>query len=141
MPLPVVLFALFTAGFWVPCLVDVATTPRYEFQRLSKGTWLLLVAAFWVFGAVAWLLIGRPAWHWREPSLWRDQARRTGPGPQEALRRHPAGRDMDLGYERNTADGLDREAPVRPSRMAGPDDDPEFLLELDRRIREDREDR
>jgi hypothetical protein len=141
MPLPAVLLALFTAGFWVPCLVDVARTPRHEFQRLTKGTWLLLVAAFWVFGAVAWLLIGRPAWRWREPSLWRAQARRTGPGPQEAFRRHPAGRGMELGYERIAADGLDREAPVRRTRMAGPDDDPEFLLELDRRIREDREDR
>ena len=141
MPLPAVLFALFTAGFCIPCLVDVARTPRHEFQRLTKGTWLLLIAVFWVFGAAAWLLIGRPAWRWRELSPRRDAARPAGPGPQEALRRHPAGRAAELGYDRNAADGIGREAPVRPTRTAGPDDDPQFLLELDRRIREAREDR
>jgi Phospholipase_D-nuclease N-terminal len=140
MPLPAVLFALLTAGFWIPCLVDVARTPRHEFQRLTKGTWLLLVAAFWVFGAVAWMLIRRPAWRWREPSMRRDAARPAGPGPQEALRRHPAGRAMEPGYDGNAADGAGQQAPGRPTRTAGPDDDPEFLLELSRRIREARED-
>jgi hypothetical protein len=47
---------------------------------------------------------------------------------------------MELGYDRSDADSTGRQAPVRPTRMAGPDDDPEFLLELDRRIREARED-
>jgi Phospholipase_D-nuclease N-terminal len=137
MSLPAVLFVLLTAGFWVPCLVDVARTPRHEFQLLTKGAWLLLIAAFWVFGAVAWLLIGRPAWCWREPSMRRNRARPAGPGQQEALRRHPAGRATEPDYDWNAAGG---QAPVRPAELAGPDDDPEFLLELGRRIREARED-
>ena len=60
MLLPVVLFALLTVGFWVPCMLDVGTTHRYHFRGLSKGSWLLLVACLWVFGAIAWLLVGRP---------------------------------------------------------------------------------
>ena len=145
MPLPAVLFALLAAGFCVPCLVDVAITPRHELRRLTKGTWLLLIAAFWVFGAVAWLLIGRPARRWREPSMRRNRARHAGPGQQEALRRqqqealrrHPAGRATELDYDGNAAGW---QPPVRPPELAGPDDDPEFLLELGRRIREARED-
>ena len=137
MPLPAVLFALLAAGFCVPCLVDVAITPRHQFRRLTKGTWLLLIAVFWVFGALAWLLIGRPARRWREPSMRRNRARHAGPGQQEALRRHPAGRATELDYDWNAAGW---QPPVRPPELAGPDDDPEFLLELGRRIREARED-
>jgi hypothetical protein len=136
MPLPAVLFVLFTAGFCVPCLVDVARTPRHDFQRLSKGTWLLLIAAFLIFGAVAWLLIGRPAGRWAALSARRHRAWLAGAGQQEALRRHPAGRATEPDYDWNAASW---QAPV-PTQLAGPDDDPEFLQELGRRIRETRED-
>jgi hypothetical protein len=55
-------------------------------------------------------------------------------GPQEALRRHPSGRYSELG-----PDGL-RSGPqpcpaAEDLRPVGPDDDPEFLAELDRRLR------
>ena len=138
MPLPAVLFALFTVGFCVPCLLDVARTPRREFLRLTKGAWLLLIAVFWVFGAAAWLLIGRPDGPRRAPLIRRGAAGPAGVGQQQAFRRHPAGRAMELGYGA-AADEMGRRALARPARLLGPDDDPEFLLELGRRIREARD--
>jgi hypothetical protein len=58
-------------------------------------------------------------------------------GPEEAFRRHPAGRALDPEiYSALHPDRVDyRRGPV------GPDDDPEFLMELERRIRESRDDR
>ncbi|HEY2551801.1 MAG TPA: PLD nuclease N-terminal domain-containing protein [Streptosporangiaceae bacterium] len=136
MLLPVVLFALLTVGFWVPCMLDVVTTPRYHFRGLSKGTWLLLVAALWVFGAIIWLLAGRPGARLqltRRPQSWP-----AGRGPAEALRRHPAARSSEGGYSGATPD-WEQDGPAR-RRPLGPDDDPDFLLALDRQIRRERDD-
>jgi hypothetical protein len=138
MLLPVALFALFTVGFCVPCLLDVAGTPRYEVRSLTKGIWLLLIAGFWVFGAAAWLLAGRPAGR-RMPLLQRDTARPTGLTPEEALRRHPAGRAAETDDEAGP-DGTAGLAPAWQLLPLGPDDDPPFLLELERQIRQARED-
>src|SRR5580700_10758510 len=91
------LIVLFSVGFVLPCMLDITTTPDSEFTTLSKGMWLLIAGAFWIFGAMAWLLVGRP--------------QRIFLG-----RRSP----------RYGVDGL------------GPADDEDFLLELDRRIREAR---
>ena len=132
-----IVFALVTVGFVVPCLVDVAVTPARELRRLSKPAWMLVIVFFSVFGAVAWLVAGRP-----------DRRRRALPprhlegapsfGPQDALRRHPAGRGMDPGIEASPGPGALR-AGEAPDRPAGPDDDPEFLEELARRIRRPRD--
>jgi hypothetical protein len=71
--------------------------------------------------------------------LWMRRARRprrmahlSGPAAEAAFRRHPAGRaltDADL------AAAPPRDAPRTWARPSGPDDDPEFLRELDRLIR------
>ena len=37
------LFALFTVGFVVPCLIDVARTPHFAIRTLNKRTWMLLI--------------------------------------------------------------------------------------------------
>jgi hypothetical protein len=134
MLLSLVLFALLTAGIWIPCLLDVATTPRYEVRTLSKAAWLAVVALLWIFGAVAWLLLGRPGG--RLMLIRRDAAWLARPGPAEAFRRHPAGRGTDAGY--GPAD-----QPVHRSEAAGPigpDDDERFLLALERQIRQDDQD-
>lgn len=138
MLLPVALFGLFTIGFCLPCLLDVASTPRCQIRSLSKGTWLLLVSVFWVFGAAAWLLVGRPGA--RLQLIRRDAAWLASPGPAEAFRWHPARRAMELGYG-PAADETARRDPDASSRPQGPDDDPEFLLALERQIRHEREDR
>jgi hypothetical protein len=74
----------------------------------------LLIAGLLVGGTWAWWLTGRPLPLSRHRSRHRLDA-------QSALWRHPASRDRWLAE-----DGPD---------PAGPDDDPEFLQALERRIR------
>jgi Phospholipase_D-nuclease N-terminal len=128
-----VLFALITIGFVVPCIIDIAMTPRHDFEQPTKHMWLLVVVAFWAFGAVVWLLVGRRDVRMRQ--MWNDVTSSRAFAQQEALRRHPAGRTADDGYQ--FADAvLQRQAAAPPVRYLAPDDNPHFLLELDRRIRE-----
>jgi hypothetical protein len=126
------LIILFSVGFVLPCMLDITTTPDCEFTTLSKGTWLLIAGAFWVFGATAWLIVGRP----RRPSFrqWADPYGAHGFGPAESLQRHPAAQAMGAYGEMGGSIGF-----LAAPRPLGPDDDPDFLLELDRRIREARE--
>ncbi len=127
------LIVLVTVGFVLPCMLDITMTPDSEFVTFTKGTWLIIAGAFWVFGAVAWLVAGRPR---------RLLVRRRynpypagGFGPAEALHRHPAARAAGGYAEPPGSVGF-----LTAPRPLGPDDDPEFLLELDRRIRDSRED-
>ena len=129
------LFALLTVGFVVPCLIDAARTPRFAIRCFSKRTWVVLILLLSVFGAAAWLIAGRPAGLWQAPMMPRHLAGLQGVRQQEAFRRHPAGRSDDLGFELFGAHN-GRSSYRRP---LGPDDDADFLAELDRRIRGDRE--
>jgi hypothetical protein len=127
------LIILLTVGFVLPCMLDVTTTADSEFMVFSKGTWLLIVGAFWVFGAVAWLAVGRP----HRLGLRRRLSSpypAGGYGPADALLRHPAAQAATSYSE--LVSGADL---VMAPRPLGPDDDPDFLLELDRRIREARD--
>jgi hypothetical protein len=128
-----VLFGLVTVGFVVPCLVDVAVTPAAEVRSLAKPAWVLAIVFGSVFGAVAWLTAGRPDRRRRTP-LPRYLEGAPSFGPQDALRRHPAARGMDPGIEAGPGPAAPwaSEAGHGP---VGPDDDPEFLQELARRIR------
>ena len=132
-----VLFGLVTVGFVVPCLIDVAVTPAGDLRSLTKPAWVLVILFGSVFGATAWLVAGRP-----------DRRRRTmlPPHLQGAPSFGPAGRAQaapgrpghgsrhrDLARPGRDPGGRGRERPM------GPDDDPEFLAELSRRIRDARE--
>jgi hypothetical protein len=128
MLLAVVLFGLVTVGFVVPCLIDVAVTPASDLRSLTKPSWLLIVACLSAFGAAAWLVAGRPD---RRTVLPRYLAGAPPIGQQEALRRHPAGRAMEIDPVLSQA----LQAGEAPPRPVGPDDDEEFLEELARRIR------
>ena len=125
------LIVLFSIGFVLPCMLDVATTADSELTSFTKGTWLLIVGAFWVFGAIAWLLVGRP----RRPSLHRRSSRPYGIGQADALLRHPAAQATG-GYVEMAVPLSGIVAP----RPLGPDDDDDFLMEINRRIREARGD-
>ncbi len=127
------LIILFTVGFVLPCMLDITMTPDSEFTTFGKGTWLLIAGAFWVFGAGAWLLVGRPRRLGLMP--WSSPYPAGGFGPAEALRRHPAAQSA-MGY----SDSGGQVGYLAAPQPLGPDDDPDFLLELDRRIREERED-
>jgi hypothetical protein len=134
MLLALVLFGLVTVGFVVPCLIDVAVTPSYEIRSLTKPAWVLLIVFFSAFGATAWLLAGRDRRGRILPGYLEDAAFF---GPQEALRRHPAGRGIDTGIGGPSPLAAYRAS--APTRPLGPDDDPEFLEELARRIARGRE--
>lgn len=131
-----VIFALLTVGLVVPCVIDIATTPKHHFDLPSRQTWLIVVIAFWVFGAAGWLLLGRR--EARMHQLWDDM---TGNWvPRQADPRYPVSRANGPGPEyllRSTR--RVRQAATVPARFVAPDDNPYFLLELDRRIREWRE--
>lgn len=130
MVLACALIILFSVGFVLPVMLDITTTPDSEFRVLSKGTWLMVAGAFWIFGAAAWLIVGRPQRLGvrRRPARYGD-----GFGPAEALLRHPA--TQAAGYAEIGNWLADRHL----SGPVGPDDDDEFLKELERRIRESRE--
>ena len=131
MLLPGALLVLFLAGCWLYCLADAALTPTAEYRRLPKAAWVTLIALTFIVGAVAWLIARR--------SHGNDSGSFTGEVPyssgdadhperlrwtaaDEAVARHPAGRSRNAG-------------PAAWSLPKGPDDDPEFLLALDRLIR------
>lgn len=130
------LFALLTVGFVIPCVIDIAMTPGSHFDVPSKQTWLIVAVGFWVFGAATWLLIGRRDVRMRaacaavsdglmfgdEGGLWSSPSRRTGLRDRSSIRRR------------------ERYQMTAPPRFIAPDDNPGFLLELDRKIRDWRED-
>lgn len=137
MLLPGTLFAAFLAGGWLYCLTDAALTPDGEFTGWPKRRWIALIAVTFTAGAIAWAVARRrrrqasrrpaPAFdHLLLASLgdenltWYPYPPAAGT-PEAALARHPASRS------RLTAG----RAPL------GPDDDPEFLRQLTRRIRGD----
>lgn len=128
------LIILFSVGFVLPCMLDIAMTPDSEFTVLSKGTWLLVAGAFWILGSIAWLVVGRP----RRPTMRHRTRHSHGRGygaANDALMRHPAAQAA-VGYvESGSAVAF-----LAPRGPLGPDDDPDFLLELERRIREARGD-
>ena len=128
------IFALLTVGFVIPCVIDIAMTPSNHFYVPSKQTWLIVAVAFSVFGAATWLFIGRRDVRMRaacddlsdglmftdDGGLWSSPSQRTGLRDRSAIRR--------------------RHQTAAASRFLAPDDNPDFLLELERRIRDWRED-
>lgn len=135
MLLSAVLFVLFLAGCWLYCLTDAALTPAAEFRGLRRNAWIYIIAATFVVGAIAWL-IARRSWRTRS-SVTTAQAAR---GPLAS----PANADFTWDSPWSAADAaVARHPAARSRRLArhrehvpqGPDDDPEFLRQLDRRIR------
>lgn len=126
-----VLFVLFAVGVWAYCLIDAIMTPQHELRSLTPMSWALLITVLPVIGAIAWLLAGRPDRSWRIPTPQR-LAGMPRLGSQEAIRRHPAGRAMEPGAD-GQPEPWDRPVAGHPG-PTGPDDDPEFLRELDRRF-------
>jgi hypothetical protein len=129
-----VLFVLVLAGCWVYCLIDAALTPAAVFRGLPKAAWIGIIAVTFIVGAIAWLVYRTVARV--RPRLSSGLA--SGPraasahtyvywhpdwaAAEAAVARHPAGR-----FRKTPADGW--------AGPKGPDDDPDFLRELDRRIK------
>jgi hypothetical protein len=127
------LFALFLGGFWLYCLTDAILTPASECRGMPKPAWIAVIAATFIGGAVAWLIVRQPVrtgtspldttLRWDRDDVVEDE---NFPDIQrwtdadDAVARHPAGR----------ARGADSSKGPK-----GPDDDPDFLRALDRVIR------
>ena len=133
-----VLFVLFLAGCWLYCLADAALTPAADYRGLPKAAWIAIIGATFIFGAIAWLATRRTQGTQPWATGHAGSAARVpleDPGDDDftwyvqwtaaddAIARHPAGRSRNAD-----PDGL----AIPPK---GPDDDPEFLRQLDHRIR------
>jgi hypothetical protein len=85
-----VLFVLFLAGCWLYCLTDAALTPAVEYRGLSKSTWIYIISATFIVGALAWLIARRSR---RSKSWVTASAGYTWHSPwaaDAAVARHPA---------------------------------------------------
>jgi Phospholipase_D-nuclease N-terminal len=130
------LFAVFVAGFWLYCLVDVALAPSDECRRLPKAAWTAVVAGIPVIGAVTWLA-ARDSAQLAGVSRPHDSGA-PGPGPSPGSPREHQDGDQDQGRGRPGNEPGRPSGPgpagVDPVDPVGPDDDPEFLRLLDRAI-------
>ncbi|WP_157930455.1 PLD nuclease N-terminal domain-containing protein [Glycomyces xiaoerkulensis] len=77
-------------------------------RRLSRVWWVLIIALLPIAGAVLWFLVGRA----------KPEGGQAGPPGR------PGGGGMGGG-------------PKRPKGPTAPDDDPDFLRDLDRQLRDD----
>lgn len=118
-----VIVPLLFFSFLLYCILDVVLTAEDRVKNLPKLVWLLLVVLLPVIGGVAWLLAGRPEGTGRAPG---GQIGRSGP----AHPRHPAN-------QQPRSSGRSPASPRSRSSRAprGPDDDPEFIRQLEQRLR------
>lgn len=107
-------------AIWLYCVLDASTADRAQVRKLPKGAWIAVVLLTFIVGALAWLAWGRPrSTTPRRPVL--GSSGRTA-WPSRPSHADPPGNGM-FG---------------RPARPA-PDDDPEFLAELDRKAGQEHE--
>ncbi|TDQ45614.1 PLDc N-terminal domain-containing protein [Actinorugispora endophytica] len=105
------LITLLTIVLWVYAFFDALTCPSEEVRNLPKVLWMIIIIVFVVVGPLLWLFLGRP--------------------------RAPATAATSAPVAAASADHLDPSDFQHPSgrqRPLGPDDDPEFLRRLDKRI-------
>ncbi|MFC7329292.1 PLD nuclease N-terminal domain-containing protein [Marinactinospora rubrisoli] len=104
------LITLVSIVLWVYAFFDALTSPAEEVRNLPKILWLIIIVVFMLVGPLLWLFLGRP----RAPSV--------------EMSADPA---MAAAADETEADGPH---PSETQRPLGPDDDPEFLRRLDKRI-------
>ena len=115
-------------GFWVFCIIDVATTDKTAVRNLPKWAWLLIVILLWALGGLGWWLLGRPHRTPREP------------GSGGAREHYPVGRAPRTTSPRRSRQPADRpedEAVIR-ARIEERDRQLARWAEEDRRKREGR---
>jgi hypothetical protein len=105
------LFFLIDLALMVVALIDCLSTDEFEVRNLPKVVWVLLILLFSPVGPIVWFVAGRP----QTRSLRRGGDWKPGAGFPE--------------YER----------PAARSRTMAPDDDPDFLRQVDRSNRADEE--
>jgi hypothetical protein len=106
-------------------------TPSDDFDLPSKQTWLIVATAFWAFGAAAWLIVGRRDVRMR--AVCNEVTGGSVFGPQASIWSSPR-RGSRLG-DLAGAGKREQQAAMELTEFVAPDDNPAFLLELDRWIR------
>lgn len=107
------LITLLSIVVWVYAFFDAATTPGDEVRSVPKILWLVLIVLFMPV-AVLWFFLGRP--------------RRTETAASAQLPQNTSAEHLDPSDVHKTSG---RQQP------RGPDDDPEFLRKLNKRINPD----
>ncbi len=54
------LIVVAAVALWIYCLVEVVQTDASKVRNLPKVAWVVILVLFGVFGAVGWLIAGRP---------------------------------------------------------------------------------
>lgn len=103
------LVALVVLGLWIYCILDVIATTEGLHRNLPKIVWLLIVIFVPTIGSIAWLLLGRPE--------------RAGFVPG------------DTTYRPEPRGGVFDSSSSRSRGVLAPDDDPEFLAQIDERAK------
>ena len=157
-----VLFVLFLDGCWLYCLADAALTPAEEFPGLSKITWLCIIVATFIVGAIAWLIARRswparswaasqgtrpasptssdtdPAWFANWMAFDGTDGTGTDGAGTDGTGNDGTGTDgagaTDAAVARHPAGRSKKAAQEGWIAPKGPDDDVEFMRLLDRRI-------
>ncbi|QVQ50980.1 PLDc_N domain-containing protein [Spiractinospora alimapuensis] len=106
-----VALALAAVVLWVYSLFDALTTPSTEVRTLPKLAWVAVIVLLLQIGALLWLFFGRP-----RVLATSNAAPTAGPASGTPSSPKPTG-----GTQRGGG-------PI------GPDDDPDFLRDINRRI-------
>jgi phospholipase D-like protein len=108
---------LVALGVWLFCLFEVLSTNEGDTRHMPKFAWFLIVLLGFDLGAIAWLVFGRRrGFVTADVTTW----------PPDFL---TSSDDSSDDPQQPSSDGPAEAAPL------GPDDDPEFLRRLDRRLR------
>jgi hypothetical protein len=121
-------------GLTLYALLDVALGDAAAQRLLSKPVWVVVVLLVPVFGAIAWLVLGRPRGAAPARGGWPTASRSTPTDDPRAD--HPSrGVGSDPRTRRRGESPAAGPGVRRGPTPKGPDDDPEFLRALDERLR------
>jgi len=112
------ILTLLHIALMVYCVVDLVATHRSKVRSMPKPVWFIIVIFIPLFGSLLWILLGRPEDAGFAPGTTNDEA--ASPPPRSGP------------YGRSAADGS--------TAPRGPEDDPNFLRDIDERLRRDRRD-
>ena len=140
----VLLAAIAAVVFEVFVLVFVASAERSTVRTMPKWVWILLCVVFPVLGGIAYLVFGRPI----AGELGYSAANDTQSSRSARQSNQPDIKQLFkdfLGIEADQTQNLPAEFKYRPEPTArkgplAPDDDPDFLKDLDRRLKEQKND-
>jgi hypothetical protein len=143
----VLLAAIAAVVFEVFVLVFVASAEASAVRTMPKWVWILLCVVFPVLGGIAYLIFGRPVAG--EQGYAGASGKPTGgaktseprQGGMLVFLKNFLGYDDDENHQPNLPPDFKYQPEPRQRKgPVAPDDDPEFLRELDRKLKKQRKD-